>query len=63
MVAEKGMKRKAAKDGEAAKDDSKAKETEKEFQEEYAGVKKEVESMVRRRSASFHLPFSYVPSS
>ncbi|KAG0659924.1 snoRNA-binding protein [Rhodotorula mucilaginosa] len=45
MVAEKGMKRKAAKDGEAAKDDSKAKETEKEFQEEYAGVKKEVESM------------------
>merc|ERR1712080_399028 len=45
MVAEKGMKRKAAKDGEAAKDDSKAKETEKEFQEEYAGVKKEVELM------------------
>ncbi|GAA5977125.1 hypothetical protein JCM10908_004864 [Rhodotorula pacifica] len=45
MVAEKGMKRKAAKDGEAAKDDSKAKETEKEFQEEYAGVKKEVESL------------------
>lgn len=59
MVAEKGMKRKAAKDGEAAKDDSKAKETEKEFQEEYAGVKKEVESMVRRRSVSFRFAFFF----
>lgn len=48
MVAEKGMKRKAPKEGEAAKDDSKVKEAEKEFQEEYAGVKKEVEALVRR---------------
>ncbi|POY71704.1 hypothetical protein BMF94_5296 [Rhodotorula taiwanensis] len=45
MVAEKGMKRKAPKEGEAAKDDSKVKEAEKEFQEEYAGVKKEVEAL------------------
>lgn len=60
------MKRKAAKDGEAAKDDSKAKETEKEFQEEYAGVKKEVESMVRRGSLvlfAFFLSLTADPAS
>lgn len=46
MVAEKGMKRKAPKEGEAPKDESKVKETESEFQEEYSSVKKEVEALV-----------------
>ncbi|BGP56815.1 hypothetical protein JCM8202_004413 [Rhodotorula sphaerocarpa] len=45
MVAEKGMKRKAPKEGEAPKDESKVKETESEFQEEYSSVKKEVEAL------------------
>lgn len=48
MVAEKGMKRKAPKEGEAPKDESKVKETESEFQEEYSSVKKEVEALVSR---------------
>lgn len=46
MVAQQGMKRKQ-KAGEEKKDDSKVQEAEKEFQESYEEVKKEVEALVR----------------
>jgi len=46
MVAQVGMKRKQ-KAGEEKKDESKVQEAEKEFQESYDEVKKEVEALVR----------------
>ncbi|GAA5862726.1 hypothetical protein JCM1840_002653 [Sporobolomyces johnsonii] len=45
MVAQQGMKRKAAKDGEKKEKEGKEKETEEEFQSSYEEVKKEVEAL------------------